>query len=130
MSDPTEIVSVRCNHCGAPLQVPQDTHFFACTYCGTQLELHQSGGAVFTQTIEQIDQRTQRMEAELQELRRRQAIEDLDREWDVARQRMLSRNDDGSYRLPTPGVNVFAGVVLAGMGLIWMTLLFAFGVPC
>src|SRR5437868_6104613 len=76
----TQLVSVRCNHCGAPLQIDSAARFLTCSYCGAQLEVHRSGGAVYTEVLQEIDQRTERIERDVQEIKRQNAIEALDRE--------------------------------------------------
>src|SRR5438045_7513413 len=97
----TQAVSVRCNHCGAPLQVAGGARFLTCTYCGAQLEVHRSGGAVYTEVLQEIDQRTERIERDVQQIKRQNAIEALDREWEMRRQTLMVRNKDGSTDAPS-----------------------------
>ena len=47
-----QVVSVNCNHCGAPLEVPQGTHFVTCQHCGARLQIHMNGGVVYTELLE------------------------------------------------------------------------------
>jgi hypothetical protein len=111
----TEITSVTCNHCGAPLQVPDSTRFVTCSHCGSQLEIHRSGNAVYTEVLQRIDERTEQMADDLNVIRRQNEIERLDREWQMRRETLLVRNKDGSTS--TPGAigaivgSVFAGVI-------------------
>lgn len=53
-----ELLSLSCNKCGAPLSVPSRTNFITCSYCKSQLAIHQEGGAIYTELLGQIDQKT------------------------------------------------------------------------
>ena len=118
MSDSTtNVVSVRCNHCGAPLEVSSGARFLTCSYCNAQLEVHRSGGAVFTEEIAQISQRTERIERDVQQIKRQNAIEQLDREWAVRRQELMVRNKDGSRDVPTAIGGVIGGVIAVVVGI-------------
>ena len=130
MSDPqTTIVSVRCNHCGAPLQVEAEARYLTCSYCSAQLEVHRSGGAVYTEVLGEIGKRTERIERDIQELKRRSAIEQLDREWEMRRQLLLVRNKDGSTDVPSASGGVIGGVIAVIVGFVWMAITAGAGAP-
>jgi len=103
-----QLLDVSCNHCGAPRSVPGETKFLTCTYCGARLELLRSGGAVYTQALANIEQRT----------------EQLDREWMVRRQKLMSHNKNGSTSVPTTA-GAIAGSVVMGVGAIFFFIMSA-----
>ena len=39
-----KLLNLSCNHCGAPLQVPEETKYLTCTYCSSRLQVEHSGG--------------------------------------------------------------------------------------
>jgi LSD1 subclass zinc finger protein len=114
----TNVVSVRCNHCGAPLEVSSGARFLTCSYCNAQLEVHRSGGAVFTEEIAQISQRTERIEQAVQQIKRQNAIEQLDREWQIRRQELMVLNKDGSRDVPTAVGGAIGGVIAVVVGIV------------
>jgi DNA-directed RNA polymerase subunit RPC12/RpoP len=76
-----EIQSVRCNHCGAPLEVGVETRFVTCQFCNSQLEVKRTESTVFTEEIAKITQNTERMAGSLEVLELQNDLERLDREW-------------------------------------------------
>jgi len=129
MTESTEIVSVRCNHCGAPLQIAANARFLTCTYCGSQLEVHRSGGAVYTEVLQDIDARTQRIEHDVADIKRQNAIEQLDRQWAIQRQSFLVRNKDGSTDVPTVAGGIVGAVIAVVAGIAWIIFTASAGAP-
>lgn len=76
-----ETSSVRCNHCGAPLEVGKETRFVTCQFCNSQLEVKRTESTVFTEEIAKISQNTERMAGSLEVLELQNDLERLDREW-------------------------------------------------
>mgnify|MGYP001096205623 CR=1 FL=1 len=46
------ILAITCNQCGTPLEVPEETRYLTCTACFSQLEVHCSGNATYTEVLE------------------------------------------------------------------------------
>ena len=76
-----ETISVRCNHCGAPLDVGTQTRFVTCQFCNSQLEIKRTDSSVFTQEVERIARNTDKMAENLEVIKLQNEIERLDREW-------------------------------------------------
>ena len=38
-----QLTAMSCDHCGAPLSVPDGAHSVVCMYCGARLEVHRTG---------------------------------------------------------------------------------------
>src|SRR3954451_15924160 len=91
----TQVTSVACNHCGAPLDISPTTQFVTCAYCGYKLQVHRSASSVYTEVLESIDQRTQRMEQDIDQIKRQNELERIDREWSMQRDAMLVRDKQG-----------------------------------
>lgn len=77
--------SVRCNHCGAPLEVADSTRFVTCSFCDCQLEVKRTDSSIFTEEVERIARATDRMADSLEVIKLQNEIEQLDREWDGTR---------------------------------------------
>jgi len=85
-----EMISVRCNHCGAPLSVGGQTRFVTCQFCNSQLEIKRSESAVFTEEVARIADNTEKMAGSLDAIRLQNEIEQLDREWSLQKETYAS----------------------------------------
>ena len=56
-----KLLALNCNRCGAPLEVPQKAKFITCTFCQTQLSIQRSGGAAYTEALEELGERTEQL---------------------------------------------------------------------
>jgi hypothetical protein len=118
MADALQALSVTCNHCGAPLEVPADTRFVTCQYCGARLEIHRSGGAAYTQVLEAIDQRTRQIADDVDTIKLQNELERLDREWAAGQAQQARMNGNG--RQLSPPTNWAGGAALATFGVLWV----------
>ena len=76
-----ETISVRCNHCGAPLDIGANARYATCKFCNSQLEIKRSDSAVFTEEITRLADNTQHMAGSLEIIELQNEIERIDREW-------------------------------------------------
>src|SRR5579863_539261 len=83
---PENIISLKCQSCGAGLEIYDDMTRFACSYCKTEMLVERRGGTVALKAVEAAIQRVQvgtdktaaelaitRYEGELKELRTKEA---------------------------------------------------------
>ena len=75
-----ETLSVRCNHCGAPLQVSDATRFVTCQFCQSSLEVKRTDSSIFTEEVAKIAENTGKMAESLEVIAIQNEIERLDRE--------------------------------------------------
>ena len=76
-----KLSSVACNNCGAPLQVPEDVQFVTCRHCQSSLAIKHTESATYTEKLEQIDARTERMEDQIESLTLEAELARLERDW-------------------------------------------------
>jgi hypothetical protein len=76
-----ETLSVRCNHCGAPLAVGTQTRFVTCQFCHSPLEVKRTDSSIFTEEVARMAGHTEKMAGSLQVIELQNEIERLDREW-------------------------------------------------
>ncbi|MEO5712485.1 MAG: hypothetical protein ABIT37_03275 [Luteolibacter sp.] len=114
-----EMISVRCNHCGAPLEVGGKTRFVTCQFCNSQLEIKHSESAVFTEEVTRIADNTEKMAGSLEAIRLQNEIEQLDREWGLQQETYDAR---GRTRGPQT-----TGQALFGMGFALFFAVVCFG---
>ncbi len=109
-----ETLSVRCNHCGAPLQVAENTRFVTCQFCQSSLEVKRTDSSVFTEEVAKIAENTGKMAGSLEVITMQNEIEKLDREM-------------GLQQLPTSakkGSGVAGGIVGAAFGIFFAVVCF------
>ncbi|MFO1485451.1 MAG: hypothetical protein U1F71_18965 [Verrucomicrobiaceae bacterium] len=78
-----ETLSVRCNHCGAPLQVGEGTRYVTCQFCQSSLEVKRTDSSVFTEEVAKIAENTGKMAESLEVITVQNEIEKLDREMGI-----------------------------------------------
>jgi DNA-directed RNA polymerase subunit RPC12/RpoP len=72
-----------CNHCGAPLDVPNAVNFATCAYCGSKLSVHRNATAAWTEVSERIAADTSRIGEGVTLLTLQAEVQRLDREWQM-----------------------------------------------
>ena len=114
-----ELLSLACGHCGAPLEVPDGTRYATCGYCSSKLEVHRSGGAIYTEVLEAIQKRTAEIAGEVEILKLQNELERIDREWQSERESCMVRGKNGSLSEPSPVVGTIIFIVVIGFGIFW-----------
>ena len=115
-----KILTLACNECGAPLEVPAKTRFLTCTFCSSQLEVHHSGNAAYTE-IKELAERTDQLADDIKMLKQRSELESLDREWLAAREQHIVQGQFGP-KVPTKGDAELLGILFSAAGVMFLTL--------
>jgi hypothetical protein len=116
-----------CNNCGAALDIPASANFVTCVFCGSRLAVKSNASVVDTEVLQQLDERTQRLSTDVQQLQLESELERIDREWEQERQPYLLSSPTGAtfeptipWALLTVGVAaIFAGVVALLFFTLW-----------
>ncbi len=112
---PDRFIPLKCQSCGAKLEVYDDMTRFACGYCGTEMLVERRGGTVSLKSIEQAIQKVQigtdKTAAEL-------ALARLNEEFKVltARRTELVKERDGKQ-----GCSVLVAMIGGGLGLVLLS---------
>lgn len=96
------LLSVSCNHCGAPLEISEETKFVTCRHCNRQLAVKHSDSAIFTEVLTQLAERTADMADDLKIIQLQNDLERLDREWEVESSEYMIRGKNGHISRPSP----------------------------
>lgn len=110
-------VALKCDHCGAPLDVPADREQFTCGYCGTGLHLSHPSPKETPQG-KPPDEQTRQILAELDQ---------LDREWEAYRAQYLNRSETGEYVIPEEDACRMGAWVAGILGVLGAILLLSAG---
>src|SRR5688572_10122426 len=99
-----ETTSVACNHCGATLDIGEDTRFVTCTYCDTKLAVRREKGALFTEVrkaVAKLEKRAAKIEGDVDVLKLEAELARVERDWEQRREPLMSRSKDGRLSAPT-----------------------------
>lgn len=116
-----KLLSLNCNHCGAPLDVPAKARFVTCGFCDSRLAIQHSGTTYSTQVMEQLVQKTTAIQDDVEELKRRAALSDLDLAWERKKKRFVVKGKNGHESLPSvPGMAIqgIVGIIIVCVALV------------
>jgi hypothetical protein len=113
-----KLVPVRCQNCGASLEIGEDTRFVTCQFCNSQLAVQHTGSAMFTELLGDVAKTTGRLSEEVEALRIKSAIDELDREWMIERERHLTVGEYGKIGEPNAIAPIIVGSLLVWGGIV------------
>ena len=117
-----KLLALNCNHCGAPLEVPEKANYLTCTFCQTQLSVQRSGGAAYTEALEKLDERTEQIADDVEILKLQAELDRLDREWTSGRERYMLTNQEGVMSVPNRSAAVIGMIISTVGGLAFTTI--------
>lgn len=119
-----KLVSVDCNHCGAPLEVGETTRFVTCGYCSKRLAVQRTDSAIYTEVLDEIRQTTNQLADDMEVIKMQNQIEQLDREWAMEREGYMVRNKHGVKEPPVTGIGAVIAVLITLVAIVFMGQLF------
>ena len=114
-----ELLSLACGHCGAPLEVPDGTRYVTCGFCSSKLEVHRSGGAIYTEVLEALQKRTAEIADDVEVLKLQNELERIDREWQADREKCVFHGENGSVIEPSAGCGTIVFVIVIGFAIFF-----------
>lgn len=124
-----ETVALRCNHCGAPLEVGPATRFVTCQFCHSQLAVKHTGSAAYTEVIEQIAATTTQMAGNLKVIELQNELESLDREWADHRETYYVSGKHGHRSPPSRAGAIIGAVIVVPFLIFWISTASSMGAP-
>jgi len=112
------LLSVRCNHCGAPIEVGESTRFATCQFCNSQLQVTQTASSAYTEVVQQIAEQNTRMMGNLRVIEVQNELERLDREWGEERCHYYIKGKDGHKHRPSTLGGIIGFVIAAVAAVI------------
>lgn len=117
-----ELTSVRCNHCGAPLEIDADTRFVACRFCNSQLEVKRTDSSAFTEVVQELAAKTEAMAGNLKVIELQNEVERLDREWTMNKEQFHVNGRNGNRSLPSKAGGIAAAIFGSAFLIAWISL--------
>lgn len=114
-----KLESLNCNHCGAPLEVPETANFVTCNHCEAKLAIRRTASTTFTEQLGQIEAKQDRLLEKVTSLQRQNRLAQIDRQWDRDREKLLIADKHGNRHEPNATMAVMGGVVVVVFGLFW-----------
>lgn len=124
-----KVISLNCNHCGAPLDVSAKARFVTCGFCEARLVVEQTDNSYSTAVLDEIKETTKQIARDVAELKESEALRDLDDQWQSKRNQFMVTNKDGQQSLATKSGAILGSVFAAGFGVVWMIFAASIGAP-
>lgn len=120
-----KLETLRCNHCGGPLEVPESANFVTCNHCNSQLAIRRTDSTTFTEELGEIKANQKQMMEQLAQIERQNRLEQIDREWEREREKYMINHENGRKSEPSEAGAVLGGVIAAGFGTFWTIAAFS-----
>lgn len=117
---PVSIEELRCNNCGAPLQVPRSANFVTCNHCHTQLAVRREATTSYTEALQQVSRQTEALTEQVKYLTYQNELAALDRQWETERQQYMIKDKHGNRRVPGEVSSIIGGGLMGLMGLVFL----------
>ena len=120
-----EILSLKCNNCGANLEVNPKITYFNCSFCKSSLAIKKTGNVIFTEVLGEIKENTDLMLVE-------KKIARLDREWMIKQKDFSLKGNDGNFYHPeesSKDSEILGGVLGVIFGFVWIIGALSMGAP-
>lgn len=113
-----DLETVRCGGCGAPLEVPRGATFVTCRFCNTPLRVQRTDSVVFTEVLQSLQEKTDRLIDTTEILRLESELSRLDRDWDQQAAKLMITDKHGT-RQPSRMGAMIAGPIVLAFGIVW-----------
>lgn len=106
-----------CNNCGGPLEVPETANAIRCNHCHSQLAVRRESSVTYTEQIQQVMDRTDRLTDQVVQLTYQNELMRIDRDWERERELHLSTSKEGKKSEPSHIAAILVGGVSCTIGL-------------
>lgn len=121
------VISLSCDHCGGPLDVPLRAKYVTCGFCDTRLTVESTGNTHFTRTLDQIDRTTREIARDVKDIKRQ--LDELDDQWRGSQRKYEIKSRPDIHRVPNPYEAVGFGAVGIVVAIVVFGISAAAGEP-
>lgn len=86
----------------------------------TEAEFAAAKAKVIAQGASSSSGTDEAMQQHLEDIKRQNEVAQLDRQWELERERYMVPGQYGSRHLPSKGLSVLGGILIAGFGIVWV----------
>lgn len=115
-----KLLALNCKQCGAPIEVLATAEFVTCEFCSARLSVQHTGGTSFTQALDELRERTRKLEQTMKVRRADNPVRRLDRSWRKRRKLYMVKGQDGVLRVPDRIMGTIIGFVGGTIGLVFI----------
>lgn len=112
------IESLACDNCGAPLEVPEQANYVRCNHCDSQLAVHRGASVSYTELVDKIVQRADRLTDEVARLGYENELARIDRDWDRERESLMFTDKNGRRHEPSMAGAMIGAVIAGVIGIV------------
>lgn len=125
------LISLRCDHCGAPIDVKAKAKFVTCGFCRANLAVHHTGSSYSTAMMEELKETTDALIKDVAQIKHNAELDRLDEHWERRRLKLLGTNKQGRQitQPPNPAVMIAVSGFVIVFALIWIGLAAAMFAP-
>ena len=124
-----KVISLNCNHCGAPLDVSAKARFATCGFCEARLAIEQTGNSYSTAVLDEIKDTTRKIAQHVAELKNSHELRQLEDEWNSKRNQFMVTHKNGRRSLATKNDAILGSVFAFGCGVLWLIFAASIGAP-
>lgn len=124
----TQVESVNCGNCGAPLRIPETAQFVTCNHCQTSLAVKRMDSITLTEKMEQTHERLAETERRLAELVHKNELAEEHRRWEREERGLMTTDKHGNHHKPSVIVGVFGLFVTIIMAVIASNVIGGFAI--
>lgn len=95
-----KLLALNCKQCGAPIEVLATAESVTCDFCEARLSVQHTGGTSFTQALDELRERTRKLEKTLGVRTVDKSLRRLDRSWRRRRKGFMVEGRVGMLRVP------------------------------
>jgi hypothetical protein len=118
-----KLLALNCKQCGAPIEVLATAEFVTCEFCSARLSVQHTGGTSFTQALDELRERTRKLEKTLGVRTVDKSLRRLDRSWRRRRKGFMMKGNDGVLRVPTRAIASSYSICGPVIGILFFWLL-------
>ena len=111
-----ELISLTCNNCGAPLEIPESMEFVTCDHCDSKLKVLKKDNALYTEVLEEINERLDEISGDVEIIKLEKALAKLELNW-ADEERQYNKHNRRRRMSPKKSISLGMLAIVAGIGL-------------
>ena len=120
-----KLVSLSCNNCEAPLEIPESKEFIICSQCNTKQIVHKNENSVDSVVVEEMQEEIKDHAKEIEIKKLQNELKQLDLQWHLKKENFNSKYGTNISRKSVISIKVVHLI----FGIIWTLIAIAANAP-